>query len=65
MPFLWIDSLCIIEDDAADWETEASRMGDVYANAYLTVAALASMDDSSGCFPDPATRYNDYLSGND
>lgn len=61
VPFVWIDSLCIIQDDAADWETEASRMGAVYANAYLTVAALASKDDSSGCFPDPTTRYDDYF----
>ena len=61
VPFVWIDSLCIIQDDIADWETEASRMGAVYANAYLTIAALASKDDSSGCFPDPATRYDDYF----
>ncbi|KAH7074279.1 heterokaryon incompatibility protein-domain-containing protein [Paraphoma chrysanthemicola] len=61
VPYLWIDSLCIIQNDAADWEKEASHMGDVYANAYLTIAALASKDDSSGCFPDPATRYDDYF----
>ncbi|KAK4984009.1 hypothetical protein LTR50_006880 [Elasticomyces elasticus] len=61
VPFVWIDSLCIIQDDVADWEKETSRMGAVYANAYLTVAALASKDDSSGCFPDPTTRYDDYF----
>jgi hypothetical protein len=40
--FLWIDSLCIIQDDEQDWEREASRMADVYANAYLTIAASAA-----------------------
>ncbi|KAF2688359.1 HET-domain-containing protein, partial [Lentithecium fluviatile CBS 122367] len=25
--FLWIDSLCIVQDDADDWAQEASRMG--------------------------------------
>lgn len=51
IPFLWIDSLCIVQDDVRDWEVEASRMGDVYANAYLTIAASSSSDDSAGCFP--------------
>ncbi|KAH6990101.1 heterokaryon incompatibility protein-domain-containing protein [Ilyonectria destructans] len=57
--FVWIDSLCIIQDDAADWEAEASRMGLVYANSYLTIAALSSKDDSSGCFPDMSTRHDE------
>ena len=52
--YLWIDSLCILQDDAADWENEASRMGSVYLNAYLTLAALHSEDDASGCFPSAA-----------
>ncbi|KAK7413384.1 hypothetical protein QQX98_007761 [Neonectria punicea] len=57
--YVWIDSLCIIQDDAADWEAEASRMGSVYADSYLTIAALSSKDDSSGCFPDTSTRYDE------
>ena len=48
--YLWIDSLCIIQDDFSDWEHEASRMGNVYAHAYLTISALSSADDASGCF---------------
>jgi hypothetical protein len=28
--YLWIDSLCILQDDLADWEKESSRMADVY-----------------------------------
>jgi len=47
--YLWIDSLCIIQDDAEDWRRESSKMADVYANAFLTIAAAASTDDSSGC----------------
>jgi len=57
--YLWIDSLCIIQDDTTDWEVEASHMGDVYAGSYLTVAALGSKDDSSGCFPNFSTRYDE------
>lgn len=48
--YVWIDSLCIIQDDHSDWERQAVRMGDVYSNAYLTVAALGSSDDADGIF---------------
>jgi hypothetical protein len=30
--FLWIDSLCIIQDSVSDWAKESSTMGEVYAN---------------------------------
>lgn len=33
--FLWIDSLCIIQDDAADWEAESGNMASIYENSYL------------------------------
>lgn len=40
--FLWIDSLCIVQDDPGDWAAESQRMGDVYENAVLVIAAAAS-----------------------
>lgn len=46
--FLWIDSLCIIQDDTNDWEQEAVNMGNVYTHAYLTIAASRSPDSESG-----------------
>ena len=51
MRYLWIDSLCIIQDDHDDWETESPRMSQVYLNSYLTVAASSSKSSSEGCFP--------------
>ena len=57
--YLWIDTLCIIQDDPLDWEREASKMGGVYKNAYLTIAASSSRDDSSGLFQDMAYRMYD------
>ena len=46
---VWIDSLCIIQDeeDQDDWKSEASRMGHVYRNAFLTISAI-DMDGNSG-----------------
>lgn len=36
---LWIDSLCIVQDSADDWQHEAGQMADVYSNAELTLSA--------------------------
>lgn len=47
--YLWIDSLCIIQDSSADWVAEAAKMGSVYQNSYLTVAAAYSPDGNGGC----------------
>ncbi|EGO51520.1 hypothetical protein NEUTE1DRAFT_132434 [Neurospora tetrasperma FGSC 2508] len=46
--YLWIDSLCIIQDDEADWAHEASLMAKVYTHSYCTLAALSSSDSSQG-----------------
>ncbi|KAH8661563.1 heterokaryon incompatibility protein-domain-containing protein [Tricladium varicosporioides] len=48
--YLWIDSLCIIQDSADDWRSEAARMRDVYQNATLTIMAEASSEAGSGIF---------------
>ncbi|KAH7132718.1 heterokaryon incompatibility protein-domain-containing protein [Dactylonectria macrodidyma] len=47
---LWIDSLCIIQDDDDDWQRESARMADIYENAVLTIAATRSPDGHGGCF---------------
>lgn len=48
MRFLWIDSLCIIQDSTSDWEQEAKRMADIYENAFLTIAAGSAKDPTYG-----------------
>jgi hypothetical protein len=50
--YLWIDSLCIIQDDERDWETESSKMADIYSNCLFCIAATGSADSSGGCFFD-------------
>lgn len=42
--WIWIDSLCIIQDSKSDWEIESSKMCDYYSNAYLTISASSSKD---------------------
>lgn len=46
--YLWIDSLAIVQDDPEDWKREAAKMGDVFGNAYMTIAASRSTSSSSG-----------------
>ena len=46
--YLWIDSLSIIQRDTADWRREAAKMGSVYNNASLTIAAANAEDDNDG-----------------
>ncbi|KAI1127227.1 HET-domain-containing protein [Nemania abortiva] len=48
--YLWIDSLCIIQDCKEDWEWQATRMADVYGNAYVTIAAVKSANSNDGLF---------------
>ncbi|EXL75366.1 serine/threonine protein kinase [Fusarium oxysporum f. sp. conglutinans race 2 54008] len=46
--YLWIDSLCIIQDDPEDWRREAARMGQVFSNAYCTIAATSAAASNEG-----------------
>ncbi|SPO03606.1 uncharacterized protein DNG_06289 [Cephalotrichum gorgonifer] len=48
--YIWIDSLCIIQDDAADWRAEAATMCSVYQHSHLTIAAAASSSGKGGLF---------------
>lgn len=46
--FLWIDSLCIIQDDPKDWQTEAAKMHTIYRGAVLAISATSSKSPNDG-----------------
>ncbi|KAK2778616.1 het domain-containing protein [Colletotrichum kahawae] len=46
--YLWIDSLCIIQDFAADWGKHATRMNYIYSQAQLTISADGAQDSLAG-----------------
>ena len=48
--FIWIDSLCIIQDDDLDWKIESARMATIYSNSYINIAATGASDSRGGCF---------------
>ncbi|CAH0057353.1 unnamed protein product [Clonostachys solani] len=48
--YLWVDSLCILQDSEQDLQHELSYMGEIYANACLTIAPKNSSSCNDGCF---------------
>jgi Heterokaryon incompatibility protein (HET) len=42
--YVWIDSMCIIQDDHRDWARESGKMASIYRGAYLVVAATMAKD---------------------
>lgn len=56
--YLWIDSLCIVQDDPADWEREARLMETVFSEAYCTIAATSASGSTVGFLgPRPTKEY--------
>lgn len=48
--FLWIDSLCIIQNCKDDWNEQAPQMASIYKNAWVTIAATSSKGSTEGCY---------------
>ncbi|KAH8159037.1 hypothetical protein CIB48_g9211 [Xylaria polymorpha] len=46
--YLWIDSLCIIQDNREDWEREAAKMMKVYQGATITFSATSAKSSLDG-----------------
>ena len=54
--YLWIDALCILQDDSEDWSSESSKMGQIYKNAICNIAVGGDFHPTTGIFRarDPA-----------
>ncbi|KAJ4220442.1 hypothetical protein NW759_007330 [Fusarium solani] len=48
IPYLWIDSLCIIQNSADDWKREAVKMHLVYRHAVVTIVATSATSTHDG-----------------
>ncbi|KAF2470809.1 HET-domain-containing protein [Lindgomyces ingoldianus] len=46
--YLWIDSLCILQDSHSDWSHESELMSRVYGNSYVTIYASAAPNSDAG-----------------
>ena len=47
--YLWIDSLCIVQDSKEDWTFEAANMATVYQHGHINIAATGAKGDDGGC----------------
>jgi hypothetical protein len=49
--FLWVDSLCIVQDSADDKHRQILTMADVYSQSFLAIIAAAGDDANAGLPP--------------
>ncbi|KAF2026981.1 hypothetical protein EK21DRAFT_72945, partial [Setomelanomma holmii] len=61
---IWIDSLCIVQDDLADWDREGAIMADIYTGCVVTLAATVSLGADQGCLPERFTSSKTRFYGN-
>ena len=48
--YIWIDSICIVQDDPSDWEREAGSMGKIYSDSFLNLSATGATSSDDGLF---------------
>ena len=51
LEYLWIDSLCVLQDSPSDQLRESARKSTVFENARLTIAASHAADSGQTLFP--------------
>ena len=50
--YIWIDALCIVQDDTDDQASEIAKMGSIYRGAALTIAAASAASSTDGFLQD-------------
>jgi hypothetical protein len=48
--YLWIDSICVVQDDESDWRHEAAQMEKIYGNSTVILAAVHAANWDDGLF---------------
>lgn len=54
--YLWVDSLCIIQDSKEDWDTESVNMAIIYQNSIFTIAVPGARSTMEGIIPEASKR---------
>jgi hypothetical protein len=59
--YIWIDSLCIIQDSKEDWQKEANLMSMIYKSAWMNISADAGEDSRAGLFQETGPNERTWL----
>ncbi|RFU31821.1 hypothetical protein B7463_g4527, partial [Scytalidium lignicola] len=54
--YLWVDSLCIVQDDESDKLNQIANMGSIYKNSTVTIVAASAVDATDGFLSDVESR---------
>lgn len=54
--YIWIDSLCIIQDSKSDWKKHSLKMSDIYSNSSLTLVESHGLHTEKRLFQDSTSR---------
>lgn len=48
--YVWVDSLCIIQDQESDWQAQAAQIESIFTNSSVTIAIADDGGCAPGCF---------------
>ncbi|KAL7907059.1 HET domain-containing protein [Trichoderma velutinum] len=54
--YIWIDSLCIIQDSKSDWKKHSLKMSDIYSNSSITLVESHGLHTEKRLFQDSSAR---------
>ncbi|WPB04099.1 uncharacterized protein RHO25_008743 [Cercospora beticola] len=57
IPYLWVDSLCIVQDNPDELGSEIMAMDRVYGNSFCNISAASENDSAAGLFFDRDPRH--------
>ncbi|KAH8892775.1 HET-domain-containing protein [Thozetella sp. PMI_491] len=58
--YIWVDRICIIQGDDADFRLQAAKMGEIYGNAVFTVATGSASSESDRILVNRDSRWSAY-----
>lgn len=54
--YIWIDSLCIVQDSKSDWKKHSLKMSDIYSNSSITLVEGHALNREKRLFQESPSR---------
>lgn len=55
--YLWIDSICVVQDDILDWQRQSAKMESYYSGAFVVIAAASADSGNAGFLKERPSVY--------